>query len=121
MNTISQSVKRYSKEVLSEFKSLLVKKQEIAEAEAAKLLQELNRLREEETEAFRFMETPSDDSPAELKVALQRQQKILMATQFALQRIENGVYGICSVTGNLIPVERLRAIPYTTVCIEARQ
>lgn len=34
----------------------------------------------------------------------------------ALERWENGVYGVCEDCGQNIPIERLEAIPYTTVC-----
>ena len=36
----------------------------------------------------------------------------------ALARIEAGTYGFCSVCGKEIPVERLEAVPWTTLCIE---
>lgn len=38
----------------------------------------------------------------------------------ALVSIENKTYGICRETGKLIPKDRLRAVPHTTVCIEAK-
>jgi DnaK suppressor protein len=37
----------------------------------------------------------------------------------ALGRMETGDYGICEVTGRPIPVERLRAIPWATMTVEA--
>lgn len=37
----------------------------------------------------------------------------------ALERIEDGTYGICEVTGAPIPAERLRAIPWATMTVEA--
>jgi RNA polymerase-binding protein DksA len=36
----------------------------------------------------------------------------------ALKRIEDGTYGICEICGKPIGVERLRAIPWTTRCID---
>jgi DnaK suppressor protein len=36
----------------------------------------------------------------------------------ALARIAAGTYGFCSVCGKEIPVERLEAVPWTTLCIE---
>jgi RNA polymerase-binding transcription factor DksA len=36
----------------------------------------------------------------------------------ALQRIQDGSYGRCSVDGKPIPVERLRAVPWATLCID---
>jgi DnaK suppressor protein len=35
-------------------------------------------------------------------------------------RIKNRTYGICTVTGKLIPKERLIAVPHTTQSIEAK-
>jgi RNA polymerase-binding protein DksA len=39
----------------------------------------------------------------------------------ALARIDDGVYGICVVTGQPIPVERLRALPWATMTVEAAE
>ena len=50
-----------------------------------------------------------------------RQQKFIQSLQAALVRIENKTYGICRVTGKLIPKERLRAVPHATLSIEAKQ
>lgn len=36
----------------------------------------------------------------------------------ALDRIENGTYGVCSVCGEEIALERLRARPIATRCID---
>ena len=36
----------------------------------------------------------------------------------ALGRIEKGGYGLCAADGAPIPVERLRAVPWATLCIE---
>lgn len=39
----------------------------------------------------------------------------------ALERISDGSYGICIVTGKPIPVERLRALPWATMTVEAAE
>ena len=36
----------------------------------------------------------------------------------ALARIESGDYGTCRICGKKIPVERLEAVPWTTLCID---
>jgi RNA polymerase-binding protein DksA len=36
----------------------------------------------------------------------------------ALERIEAGTYGTCSMCGKKIPIERLEAVPWTTLCID---
>lgn len=50
-----------------------------------------------------------------------RQRKLVQHLEHALLRIENKVYGICRVTGTLIPKERLRIVPHTTMSIDAKQ
>lgn len=51
---------------------------------------------------------------------LAKKQKHVNALNVALQRIGNGTYGICMVTGQLIPKERLLAVPHATKCVEAK-
>ena len=51
----------------------------------------------------------------------QRQMKFIQHLKAALVRIENKTYGICRVTGELIPKERLRAVPHATLSIEQKQ
>jgi RNA polymerase-binding protein DksA len=36
----------------------------------------------------------------------------------ALARIESGEYGRCEICGKEIPVDRLEAVPWTTLCID---
>ena len=49
-----------------------------------------------------------------------RQKKFIENLENAMVRIENKTYGICKVTGKLIPKERLRAVPHTTLSMEAK-
>ncbi len=48
-------------------------------------------------------------------------ESILRDIDHALERIEEGTYGICEVTGKPIPVARLRAIPWATMTVEAAE
>ena len=50
-----------------------------------------------------------------------RQLKFIQNLRAALVRIENKTYGVCRVTGKLIPKERLRAVPHATLSIEAKE
>jgi RNA polymerase-binding protein DksA len=42
----------------------------------------------------------------------------LRQVEAALARIESGEYGKCEICGKEIPVERLEAVPWTTLCID---
>lgn len=50
-----------------------------------------------------------------------RDEKYLKQIDEALERIKNGTYGICRVTGKLIGKERLEAVPTTTISVEAKK
>jgi DnaK suppressor protein len=39
----------------------------------------------------------------------------------ALVRLKQGTYGLCESCGEKIPVGRLNALPYTTLCIECQR
>jgi len=51
----------------------------------------------------------------------QTDAKILQAIEEALGRIEKGTYGICRDCGEPIAEARLRAIPWTRVCIACKE
>lgn len=50
----------------------------------------------------------------------QRQQKFINGLKAALLRIQNKTYGIDRITGELIPKERLRAVPHATLSVESK-
>lgn len=39
----------------------------------------------------------------------------------ALEKIEDGTYGICDITEEEIPIKRLEAIPYATMTVKAQE
>jgi DnaK suppressor protein len=51
----------------------------------------------------------------------ERQQKYLEQIDEALERIEEGVYGMCKVTGEPIPVERLEEVPVAKYSVKGKE
>lgn len=39
----------------------------------------------------------------------------------ALQRLKNGTYGLCEICSEKIPIGRLNALPYSTLCINCQR
>ena len=88
---------------------------------------------ESDREAAMLAEGPADRSPdpdnvdggaiaVELETdrsVVQNSRDLLDAVMRAQDRMEKGLYGICEVTGEPIPVARLEAIPYATTTVEA--
>lgn len=50
-----------------------------------------------------------------------RERKLITKIREALQRIEEGTFGQCESCGDDIGIERLRARPVTTLCIECKR
>ena len=50
-----------------------------------------------------------------------RERKLLAKIDEAMERIEDGSYGKCESCGGPIGVERLKARPVTTLCIECKE
>jgi len=51
----------------------------------------------------------------------ERQQKYLEQVDEALQRIDDGSYGICKVTGESITVERLEEVPVAKYSVRGKE
>jgi RNA polymerase-binding transcription factor len=51
----------------------------------------------------------------------ERQTKLTEKIRDALERLEDGTFGICEECGEEIPLKRLRARPVTTLCIQCKK
>jgi DnaK suppressor protein len=49
-----------------------------------------------------------------------REHKLIKKIKKALDRIENGTFGICDTCGEDISIKRLKARPVTTQCIDCK-
>jgi DnaK suppressor protein len=49
-----------------------------------------------------------------------RERKLIFKIQEALQRLDDGQYGLCEECGEEIAIERLKARPVTTLCIDCK-
>ena len=49
-----------------------------------------------------------------------RENKLIKKIKKALERIDNGTFGICEKCGEDISIKRLKARPVTTQCIECK-
>ena len=123
LNNAQEKV-RYSDEELSEFKELILEKL----ARARKDLELLNENvagkgnnADDTAPTFKLLEEGSNVlSKEENSQLAARQYKYIQNLENALIRIENKTYGVCRMTGKLIPKERLRAVPHATLSVEAK-
>lgn len=116
---------RYTDKELQEFKELILVKLKEAQTDYDLLKQTLSNEDDHGTDdtspTFKLLEDGSDVMSKEETAQLaQRQEKYIINLKNALVRIENKSYGICRVTGKLIPKERLRSVPHATLGIDAK-
>lgn len=113
---------RYSDEDLKEFKDLIDGKLATAREELKNLKEALENHTDSQAGNKAWnMEEGTDTSEMEyLMNQISRQHQYIRNLELALVRIENKTYGICRVSGNLIPKERLRVVPHATMSLEAK-
>ena len=119
------TVTHYSPEELSEFESLIHQKLEQAEALFRSAVSSLSRLGSNSTDDTYAGGSSLDEcgdllEREEMTEIAQRQEKFIEQLKQALARIKHGDYGICRVTGQLIPKERLRLVPHATMSVQAK-
>ncbi len=112
---------KYSKEQLEEFKVLLLNKKEKTAAEIASYTEQIESIMDSGRDENGIEDSGYDSQVDYLLSTKNRLLKHYSDIENALLRIENNVYGMCTVTGNRISRERLLAVPTTTKSIQAKQ
>jgi len=123
---IEKAKTRYTDEELEEFKQIILQKLEKAHNDLQLLTDAYTTGNEHDTNdtspTFKVLEEGYQVfSKEENSKFAARQEKFIKSLENALIRIENKTYGICRVTGKLIPKDRLRSVPHATLSIEAKR
>jgi len=115
---------KYNESELEEFRNLITEKIRTARQELNELAGSLSAANANGDDAAIAGKTLEDGSATYEKEQVNqlaaRQKKFIEQLEAALTRIQNKTYGICRGTGKLIPAERLRAVPHTTMSMEAK-
>ena len=116
---------RYSDADLQEFKAIIKEKIEKAEKDLQLIresfINDQNNGTDDTSPTFKAFEEGAETlSKEQSSILAGRQEKFVRDLKNALIRIENKTYGVCRVTGKLIPKERLLAVPHATLSIEAK-
>ena len=111
---------RYSDDELQEFKEVILAKIEQAQKNYERLKNSI--MVDESNPTFKMMEEGASTLQKEISSQqAERQLDFIRKLQGALVRIENKTYGVCRITGKLIPKERLLAVPHTTLSLEGKE
>lgn len=64
----------------------------------------------------------TDDFDRTIGLELTNQEyEILRQIDRALEKIEEGTYGVCDISGEPIPIKRLEAMPYANLTVAAKE
>ena len=116
---------RYNDEELEEFREVINEKLKLARRDYASMMRTLMNADgndvDDTSPTYKVLEEGSaTQSKEELIQLASRQQKFIMGLEAALVRIENKTYGIDRITGELIPKQRLLAVPHATLSVESK-
>ncbi len=117
--------KRYSDEELAEFKEIIEQKLVLARRDYNDMMKSLRNDEGNDvadtSPTYKILEEGSTTQNRQETIILaQRQQKFIQGLEAALIRIANKTYGVDRMTGELIPKERLRAVPHATLSVESK-
>lgn len=117
----SNEKKFYSKAELEEFRQIITRKLEESEAEHKKLQGNLRDFSGSSADSINFTEYGNESREKEqIEILMARQAKFVDKLKKALIRIENGTYGVCRISGELIPADRLKIVPHATTTVSAK-
>jgi len=121
----NNAINRYTDTDLQEFRDLIADKLRSAKEELLSLAKSMSNPNANGTDdtagTYKTLEDGSATLEKEqLNQLAARQKKFIESLESAMVRIQNKTYGICRETGNLIPKERLRAVPHATLSMEAK-
>jgi len=119
---------RFNKQVLSEFKNLLLEKRD-------SILEEIKRLSEETLKkspkdasgnisgySFHMADVATDTYDREFSFGLaSSEQQLLYEIGDALKKIDEGKFGVCEECGGVISKKRLLVVPYARLCISCQE
>ena len=123
--TLMAEKTRYSDEELEEFRTIINEKLTLAKRDYNQMMRQLMNADgndvDDTSPTYKVLEEGSaTQSKEELIQLASRQQKFIQGLEAALIRIENKTYGIDRITGELIPKERLRAVPHATLSVASK-
>lgn len=119
---VTKTRRRYSREALERFRVVVLKKINKTQNLLSNLMTILEcKSSNEAGNQVKMYEDGNEVSEQESVSSLaQRQRMLLIKLEEALDRINDGTYGICIKTGELISEERLMLVPHTEYSVEGK-
>ena len=121
-------IKKMTKTELKKYKEILLKEREKVGGDLSHIAE--NTLNKSQRDAsgdlsgysYHMADMASDDYERDFSLGRATdEQKLLYGIDEAFKRIEDGTYGNCVQCNKPIPKKRLKALPYTELCIDCQK
>ena len=100
-----------------EVKLVLYEMLEELDDRLAKITEDVRHLDEPGEKDFSEQATQNENNEVQDYLGNSARTEIALIKQ-AINRIDNGDYGVCQVCGEPINVERLKVVPYSSMCVK---
>ncbi len=115
---------RFKKAELEWFKQALLKRRDVLNGSVNKMQDAaLNKDRDEASGDFNHMaDMGTDNFDQDFTLGLiENEEEELRAINEALRKIEDNTYGLCESCEAVIPKARLKALPFTKMCVKCKE
>jgi RNA polymerase-binding protein DksA len=116
----TRELERFKKSLLKKRKEMLEEMGEVIDKTFATTLKESTG--ELSSHTYHMADQGTDAMEREMQFAsASKSGRLVYHLDEALRRIENGTYGKCHSCGKQINLERLKAVPHASFCIECKE
>ena len=106
---------------IEEFKKQLIEIQKQINQTLGKVSEDVKTKEESKGYSQHQADEGTDDFVKNISIEISgKEQMILRQIERCLEKMEEGTYGICDVSGEEIPIKRLEAVPYATMTVKAQ-
>ena len=120
--------KKFNKKELVYFKKLILKRKEEVLEEIKHLSEDTLKKSQKDASGdisgytYHMADVASDAYDREFSLGLASKERgILVEINYALQKLREGNFGLCESCKKSISKIRLKAVPYTTLCLKCQQ
>ena len=116
-------MQRFSKEEMAKFRNLLAQRRKVLTGNVSRMSSEALNNRDNSGNDFNHMaDMGTDNFDQEFTIGrIENEEDELRAIDAAVKKLEEGTYGACEGCGQPIPKARLKALPFTKLCVRCKE
>lgn len=120
--------KKLDKKTMEYYKNLLLEKREELQGDITHIAEETLKKSQKDASgdisgySFHMADVATDNYDREFSLGLaSKERNVLFDINNALDKLQEGTFGLCEICKKPISKVRLRAVPYATLCLKCQQ